>query len=421
MFEIIKNLIFQFYLVLVVPLLYRTFWKDAFFHPSKKYKKYVFSFFNSITVMLCIMFSIPVLEGHYFDLRVIPLVFTILYTDFIPSFIVMIILLLTRFFVGGDGFIVAIFITLFTFSLTYLLKNRFMVSPLIKKLQIATGLVLMYSLLKVFITNFLLQERVEQVISIFFILTYIVIVAVSIYIIIFSIESIVEKEKQTLNKIKNEKKQVVSQLAASVAHEVFSPLTTIKGFVQHSYKSLKQSNPKEAFYLEMALKETDRAETIIKDYLTLANPIIDLEETINIKHEIDHIKDEINNYASENQIVIEYSVAKNLLIKGNHEKFRLTVKKILHNAIEASPAFSVVECHAYQVKNEVIIHINDRGIGMTPDEIELLGLPFYTLKEKGTGLSLMICYKIIDLMSGEITITSQKDEGTKVTITFPAQ
>ena len=68
---------------------------------------------------------------------------------------------------------------------------------------------------------------------------------------------------------------------------------------------------------------------------------------------------------------------------------------------------------------EVVIDIIDEGIGMTKEQLGKLGTPFYSLKEKGTGLGLMVSYRIIQSFYGKIQVASEKGKGTTFTITFP--
>jgi two-component system sporulation sensor kinase A len=71
-------------------------------------------------------------------------------------------------------------------------------------------------------------------------------------------------------------------------------------------------------------------------------------------------------------------------------------------------------------KEEISIQIIDQGVGIPEERIPTLGEPFYTTKEKGTGLGLMTCYKIIESHHGELKIKSKVNEGTTIEITLPA-
>ena len=80
-----------------------------------------------------------------------------------------------------------------------------------------------------------------------------------------------------------------------------------------------------------------------------------------------------------------------------------------------------IEISAYQDCKQIIVEVKDNGIGIKPEELEKIMLPFYTTKEagKGTGLGLSITFGIIKEMKGEISFQSEPNKGTKVTIKLP--
>jgi signal transduction histidine kinase len=66
-----------------------------------------------------------------------------------------------------------------------------------------------------------------------------------------------------------------------------------------------------------------------------------------------------------------------------------------------------------------VFEISDTGIGMTREEMDRLGTAFYSLKEKGTGMGLLVCYQIVDRMKGRIEVNSEKGKGTVFRIFIP--
>lgn len=93
---------------------------------------------------------------------------------------------------------------------------------------------------------------------------------------------------------------------------------------------------------------------------------------------------------------------------------------ILKNAIEAMPYGGNIFIQTMHVEdNFVLVRISDEGCGIPQDRISRLGEPFYSLKEKGTGLGLMMCYKIIEEHGGKLQIASELNKGTTVDIRLP--
>lgn len=93
---------------------------------------------------------------------------------------------------------------------------------------------------------------------------------------------------------------------------------------------------------------------------------------------------------------------------------------IIKNAIEAMPDGGQLTIKVMKnTGNTISVQFIDQGVGISEDRIPSLGEPFYTTKEKGTGLGLMICYKIIENHNGRLTIESKVGQGTKMEIELP--
>ncbi|WP_260631064.1 HAMP domain-containing sensor histidine kinase [Bacillus sp. S/N-304-OC-R1] len=118
---------------------------------------------------------------------------------------------------------------------------------------------------------------------------------------------------------------------------------------------------------------------------------------------------------------IELNVTDNCFIAANHIEFKQLLINIIKNAIEASGNGDLVKINA-DIKNDFVeIKIIDYGKGMSEEEVGSLGTPFYSLKSKGTGLGMMICYNIAAKYKGTIDFQSSKGVGTTVTILFPSE
>ncbi len=94
---------------------------------------------------------------------------------------------------------------------------------------------------------------------------------------------------------------------------------------------------------------------------------------------------------------------------------------ILKNAVESMPRGGdiTIECSITQEQNEVYIKFIDQGIGISEDRLKKIGEPFYTTKEQGTGLGLMLSYKIIESHNGKLNIHSELNKGTRIDIVLP--
>jgi PAS domain S-box-containing protein len=213
---------------------------------------------------------------------------------------------------------------------------------------------------------------------------------------------------------KSEKLSIVGELAASVAHEVRNPLTALKGFVQ----LLKTSDNKHDSYYNIMSDELDRINLIASELLVLGKPqeiqftrldIVQLLEDVRALLEA-----EANMYNANISIHVHHPVP---YLSCEANQLKQVFINIIKNSIEASARDISIE---FTEKDQwVFITIKDDGHGIDQNRIENLGEPFYSSKEKGTGLGLTISYRIIETHGGKITFYSEVGKGTIVKIGLP--
>ncbi|RRJ67605.1 sensor histidine kinase [Paenibacillus oralis] len=234
-------------------------------------------------------------------------------------------------------------------------------------------------------------------------------------------EQVVEYSKQLEmfnNELqRSEKMEIISELAASVAHEVRNPLQVTRGFLQ--LLAEKQQNS-DKVYLNMALEELDRASGIITDFLTFAKPEAGKVTALNVLDEFIHIEGILIPLANLQGGKISVHIPKNLYVQGNSSKFKQAFINIIKNSIEALNGEGEILIWGYEEEDSIMIHIKDNGEGMDKEVLARLGEPYFSNKTKGTGLGLMVTFRIIEIMNGEIHFTSEKGAGTEVVIRFPS-
>jgi two-component system sporulation sensor kinase A len=215
---------------------------------------------------------------------------------------------------------------------------------------------------------------------------------------------------------KAEKLTIVGQLAAGIAHEIRNPLTAIKGFTQ------LLSNMGHRDYTEVILTELDRIEKIVSDLLVLAKPQVSHLEEINLEELIEGVVTLLKTQAIMYNIDIISDIRlKDPLIEAEADQIKQVLINLIKNAIEAMPDGGIVTIEAewnYSC-DYVVIRIVDEGVGIPKDQISRLGEPFFSTKEKGTGLGLMICQRIIKNHKGSLEIESEVNKGTTFTIRLP--
>ncbi|HEY4551451.1 MAG TPA: ATP-binding protein, partial [Bacillus sp. (in: firmicutes)] len=104
---------------------------------------------------------------------------------------------------------------------------------------------------------------------------------------------------------------------------------------------------------------------------------------------------------------------------GEKKKFQQCLINILKNGIESMPDNGHLQIRQSVTNDMIKIDIRDEGKGMTQEQINRLGEPYFTTKEKGTGLGMMVSYSIIKSMNGTIKVTSEYGKGTCFTLKLP--
>lgn len=217
---------------------------------------------------------------------------------------------------------------------------------------------------------------------------------------------------------KSEKLSVVGQLAAGVAHEIRNPLTSLKGFLQ----LLKERTAENTFFFEVMLSELERINTIVSEFLVLSKP----QNTKFKREPIDRIVAEVvaflESQALLNNVVIltDLSMVHPIEVVCDENQLKQVFINLLKNAVEAMPKGGRVHVTLLEpAPGRVVVRFRDEGPGIPQERLEKLGEPFYTTKEKGTGLGLMVSFRIIEDHGGIIRAKSELGIGTVFDVELP--
>ncbi|QNF31021.1 PAS domain S-box protein [Metabacillus sp. KUDC1714] len=217
---------------------------------------------------------------------------------------------------------------------------------------------------------------------------------------------------------KSDTLNVVGELAAGIAHEIRNPMTALKGFIQLLEGSVKDDF---SMYFNVITSELSRIESIITEFLILARPQAIKYLKIEIGKIMKETIDLLNAQAILVNVQMKLSLEKDLpLIYCEPNQLKQVFINVLKNAIEVMTKGGQIDV---QIKRKderhIVVSIIDRGTGISEDKIKRLGQPFYTTKERGTGLGLMVSYKIIEEHRGIVDVESEEGKGTTFHITLP--
>ncbi|WP_164779533.1 ATP-binding protein [Paenibacillus kobensis] len=230
------------------------------------------------------------------------------------------------------------------------------------------------------------------------------------------VRDISERKKNEELLINSEKLYVAGQLAAGIAHEIRNPLTSLKGFLQ--LISSGRSNGRN--YYEIMKSELTRIESIVSELLMLSKPQIYELTYHDARRVLDDIVILLEAQASlhNTEIVID-AAEEPLWVFGVENQIKQVFINVLKNAIEAMVDGGTITVNSLREGEYVVTRITDEGPGIPKEQMAKMGQPFYTTKDKGTGLGLMVTYKIIDNHQGRIHASSEIGQGTTFTISFP--
>lgn len=227
----------------------------------------------------------------------------------------------------------------------------------------------------------------------------------------------ITEQKQTEEYIRqSEKLSLAGQLAAGVAHEIRNPLTTVKGFLQ-----LMQTGISKPGYIELMLREIEHIEGIINEFLTLAKPQVTKMAPTDMGQLLEQMLTLYESQALLNNVQIVRDLDPDLpLVCCDEKQIKQVFINILQNAVEAMPDGGTIRIEARLWDREhIAVRIHDQGGGIPKERLKKIGEPFYSTKEKGTGLGMMISQKIVQEHGGRMNIDSTLHRGTTVEVILP--
>ncbi|MCU6713163.1 ATP-binding protein [Paenibacillus sp. J5C_2022] len=233
----------------------------------------------------------------------------------------------------------------------------------------------------------------------------------------FIIRDISQRKKYEKQLIDSEKLSIAGELAAGIAHEIRNPLTSLKGFMQLIATGRIQQNR----YYPIIKSELARIESTVSEMLMLAKPQVYEFKPVNVRKVMEESMGMVGSQAHMQQVNLQYTLMEEpIWVLGVNSQLKQVFINILKNAIEAMPyGGDITIAIAIEEGDVVRIDIHDEGDGITDEQLSKMGQPFYTTKDKGTGLGLMVSYKIIYNHGGKITAISKLEIGTTITIRLP--
>jgi signal transduction histidine kinase len=224
---------------------------------------------------------------------------------------------------------------------------------------------------------------------------------------------------------RQERLATVGSLAAGIAHEIRNPLASLSGSIQVLRGEMELTDDNKRL-MDIVVRETDRLNTIITEFLEYARPKATQTEQIELRSILDETIMLLKNSRDfHDNVLVTRDVEPHIMLKGDTQRLRQVFWNLLINACQVMPNGGTLTITASLVslanKDKTVceIIISDTGQGIAQEELRKIFDPFYTTKACGTGLGLAIAYRIIEEHKGTIQVQSEPGKGAQFIIKLP--
>lgn len=230
--------------------------------------------------------------------------------------------------------------------------------------------------------------------------------------------NLMTKKLHRLEKIRKES-------ASDLAHELRTPITTIKGYLEAVEDRKIEMNKEVLIELQ---EETDRMINLIEklnDFSNAQNKVLNLKkEQINLSKIIKKVIKQKQSYLAEKNIDLKLEVKENLILKGDKDSLIQIFNNILENAVKYNKQNGEIKINSFENEKEIIIDIKDTGIGISREDLPYIFERFYRADKsrnsdnQGTGIGLAVTKELMEAHQGEIKVESDEN-GSLFKLRFP--
>ena len=214
-----------------------------------------------------------------------------------------------------------------------------------------------------------------------------------------------------------EQLQRLQSVGSKVAHELKNPLASIKGLVQLVARSTESDKNRER--LEVMQGEIARMETILSEYLSFSRPLEELRpQVIDLAELVADAVAVIGGRAEQGKIAVSIDT-RAAKVNADPRRLKEALLNLLANAIEATPATGMIKVSTCPTSDGAMIEVRDTGRGIKIEDLERLGTSFFTTRDGGTGLGVVLAQNVVAQHGGSLHYASAPGRGTLVTIRLP--
>ncbi|QOY34970.1 PAS domain-containing sensor histidine kinase [Anaerobacillus isosaccharinicus] len=231
-------------------------------------------------------------------------------------------------------------------------------------------------------------------------------------------KDITDRKKVEEMILRSEKLALIGELAAGVAHEIRNPLTSLRGYTEFLKDETIEEEKQQ--YFDILLDEIQRIDFIVGEFMLLAKPKVLKFSDKNVISTLNHIVTFLQTEARYKRVsILTQFDEPSVIVHCDENQLKQVFLNIVKNAIEAMPNGGDIQIRVKKRAGTVLIEFQDQGVGIPKEKVQNLGEPFYSTKEQGNGLGLMVCFKIIKDHKGTIQVESEENVGTTFKIELP--
>jgi two-component system sensor histidine kinase PilS (NtrC family) len=212
-----------------------------------------------------------------------------------------------------------------------------------------------------------------------------------------------------------------------MAHEIRNPLAANSGSIEVLERELSL-DPVNRHLMHIVLREADRLNSLITDFLLYARPTPRSRETINLPQLVRDLLAVFSNRTDiPAGIQLETNLEEGLTLETDPKLVQQILWNLINNAAEAMPQGGrlCLSCTRLSGPAEadgfLQIQVSDSGRGIPEERLGRIFEPFFTTREQGTGLGLSTVWRIVESLEGQVSVQSRVGEGTTFTIELPRQ
>jgi len=237
---------------------------------------------------------------------------------------------------------------------------------------------------------------------------------------LLTVEDVTKTREMEIQVQRSERYATLGRLAATIAHEIRNPLTSIAGSIQ-LFSQGENRTEEEQRLTEIVIRETESLNRWITDFLTYARPIGEQRGSLDLSREVSEALEAIKYDARFSNVDVQATIPSEAFVFADPVSIKQIVWNVVLNAAEAMDSGGKLWVEVdTAVRDEFVqLRVTDTGPGIKSEHAERIFDPFFTTKSSGTGLGLATAFRLTAELGGTLDFHSLYGEGTTFYIDLP--